>query len=330
MRRFRNILVGVDLSTFDSKTHLELARPSRRALRRAIWLARQTQAELTIFSSLEIYPALRETLQHEVEFRRDAEGILERFAASARSEGISARPKLAFGSPWQAICREVQTEKHDLVVVGTRDVGRMSRFLFGSTGTKLLRNCPCPVWITRPDVEVDHVNILVPSDFSDVSLEAVRIAVEGGQLVDTQIHVLHALEEAVGPPAWYGLLPQERVEEYIAEQRARAKKRLHEQLAQTAYRTLQHGVQVHVVDGPAEDAILKAIDEFQIGLVVMGTAARSGIAGAVLGNTTERLVSQMRCSLLAVKPAGFVCPVSVESESDTKMPAILTGPSPLQ
>ena len=119
MRRFRNILVGVDLSTLDSETRTELGRPSRRALRRGIWLARQTQAELTIFSSLEIYPALRETLQHEVEFRREAEGVLERFAASAHSEGITVRRKLALGSPWQTICREVQTEKHDLVVVGT-------------------------------------------------------------------------------------------------------------------------------------------------------------------------------------------------------------------
>jgi len=330
MRRFRNILAGVDLSTLDSETRTELGRPSRRALRRAIWLARQTQGELTIFSSLEIYPALRETLQHEVEFRREAEGVLERFAAAAHSEGIPVRHKLALGSPWQAICREVQTEKHDLVVVGTRDLGHMSRFLFGSTGMKLLRNCPCPVWITRPDVELDHLNILVPSDFSEVSLEAMRMAVEGGQLLDTRIHVLHALEGPAGPPAWYGLLPKERVEEYIAEQRARAKKRLHDQLAQTSYRTLQHGVQVHVVDGPAEDAILQAIDEFQIGLVVMGTAARAGIAGLVLGNTTERLVSQMRCSLLAVKPGGFVCPVSVESESDAKLSPILTGLSPLQ
>ena len=100
----------------------------------------------------------------------------------------------------------------------------MSRFLFGSTGMKLLRNCPCPVWITQPDAELDHLNILVPSDFSDVSLEALRIAVEGGQLIDTRIHVLHALEGPAGPPAWYGLLPKERVEEYITEQRARARR----------------------------------------------------------------------------------------------------------
>ena len=76
----------------------------------------------------------------------------------------------------------------------------VGRILFGSTATKLLRNCPCPVWVTRPDPNWDDLNILVPSDFSDVALEALRIAVNGGQLVDTRLHLLHALEGRSAPP----------------------------------------------------------------------------------------------------------------------------------
>jgi universal stress protein E len=103
------------------------------------------------------------------------------------------------------------------------------------------------------------------------------------------------------------------IQDYIAAERAEAKKRLNEQLSLTDYRTLEHGVQVHVVDGPADEAILKAIDDFQIDLVMMGTSARSGISSLVLGNTAERLVSHMKCSVIAVKPAGFECPVSLDA-----------------
>jgi universal stress protein E len=317
MQRFRKILVGVDLSSADHLAEVELTPPSREALRRAIWLAAHTRGELTIFSALDVSAHARTVLQEELQhapgdLEREAYEILERFVEQAKSEGVEARQKLAFGTPWQEICRQVLAEKHDLVLVGTRDLGQISRILFGSTGMKLLRNCPCPVWVTRPDPNWDDLNILVPSDFSDVSLEALRIAVNGGQLVDTRLHLLHALEGQIGPPAWFGRVQRQIVEDYIASQRAEAEQRLHEQLALTDYRTLQHGVQVHVVEGPPDEAILKAIDDFQIDLVVMGTAARSGLSSLMLGNTAERLISHLKCSVIAVKPLEFVCPVAPE------------------
>ena len=288
--------------------------PIERRLRRAIWLAAHTQGELTIFSSLDVSPHIQAVLQEELahepgDLEREAYNILERFVAEAKAEGVAARQKLAFGSPWQQVCKQVLADKHDLVVVGTRNLGHIGRMLFGSTAIKLLRNCPCPVWVTRPDPNWDDLNILVPSDFSDVALDALRIAVNGGQFVDTKLHVLHALEGQIGPPAWFGRVQRQIVEEYLATQRAEAKQRLHEQLAQTDYRTLPHGVQVHVVDGPPDEAILKAIDDFQIDLVIMGTSARSGLSNLVLGNTAERMISHMKCSVIAVKPHDFECPV---------------------
>jgi universal stress protein E len=315
MQRFRNILVGVDLSSADRLAEVELTPPSKEALRRAIWLAAHTDGELTIFSALDVsahaQAVLQEELNHEPgDLEREACEILERFVEQAKTEGVTVRQKLAFGCPWEQICQQVLEEKHDLVVVGTRDLGQIGRILFGSTGMKLLRNCPCPVWVTRPDPNWDDLNILVPSDFSDISLEALRIAVNGGQLVDTRLHLLHALEGQIGPPAWFGRVQRQIVEQYIVTQREEAKSRLHEQLALTDYRTLQHGVQVHVVEGPPDEAILQAIDDFQIDLVVMGTSARSGLSNLVLGNTAERLISHMKCSVIAVKQSDFECPVA--------------------
>jgi universal stress protein E len=318
MQRFRNILVGVDLSSADHLADVELTPPSREALQRAIWLAAHTRGDLTILAVLDVsahaQALLQEKLQHAPgDLEREACEILERFVAEAKKEGVEARQKLAFGTPWQEICRQVLADKHDLVVVGTRDLGQISRILFGSTGMKLLRTCPCPVWITRPDPDWNDLNILVPSDFSEVALEALRIAVNGGQLVDTKLHLLHALEGQIGPPAWFGRVQRQIVEQYIACQREEAKKQLHEQLSLTDYRTLPHGVKVHVVDGPPDEAILKAIDDFQIDLVVMGTATRSGLSNLVLGNTAERLISHMKCSVIAVKPPDFACPVTLDS-----------------
>jgi len=42
----------------------------------------------------------------------------------------------------------------------------------------------------------------------------------------------------------------------------------------------------------------------------MGTVVRTGIEGFFIGNTAERILGQLRCSVLAVKPDGFVSPVT--------------------
>ena len=213
--------------------------------------------------------------------------------------------KCAFGPAWEALCRQVHDEQYDLEIVGTRDFSRVGRLFSESTGLKLLRHCSCPVWIARPDLNEEHQEILVPSDFSEVSSEALRLVFEGQDLVSSRLHVIHVLQGPVGPPPWYGRVSNQAVAEYIAEQRAQVQKKLHEQLADAGLRRRMHGIQVHVVEGSPDEEILKAINELNIELVVMGTSARSGVAGLVLGNTAERIVSHIKCSLIAVKPAAF-------------------------
>jgi nucleotide-binding universal stress UspA family protein len=42
----------------------------------------------------------------------------------------------------------------------------------------------------------------------------------------------------------------------------------------------------------------------------MGTVSRTGIRGLIIGNTAETILRSVRCSVLAVKPEGFVTPVT--------------------
>ncbi|UUI62888.1 universal stress protein [Aeromonas salmonicida] len=55
----------------------------------------------------------------------------------------------------------------------------------------------------------------------------------------------------------------------------------------------------------------KMAAKLNIDLVVMGTVARTGIAGVIIGNTAESVLSQLNCSVFAIKPKGFVSPLSV-------------------
>jgi hypothetical protein len=66
--------------------------------------------------------------------------------------------------------------------------------------------------------------------------------------------------------------------------------------------------------GDPGTVITKLADEQQIDLLVMGTVARTGVSGMFMGNTADSILRQVTCSVLAVKPAGFKSPVTLEAE----------------
>ena len=49
-------------------------------------------------------------------------------------------------------------------------------------------------------------------------------------------------------------------------------------------------------------------------LVVLGILGRTGISAAFLGNTAEHVIDKLKCDLLAIKPDGFVCPITPADE----------------
>ena len=69
------------------------------------------------------------------------------------------------------------------------------------------------------------------------------------------------------------------------------------------------GVAVESRQGEAEGIITQFVESQEIDVVVMGTVARTGIAGLLMGNTAERILQRLHGSVFAVKPPGFESPV---------------------
>lgn len=70
--------------------------------------------------------------------------------------------------------------------------------------------------------------------------------------------------------------------------------------------------QTHLIRGEASVVLLRTVRSLEADLLVMGTVARTGIAGLIIGNTAETVLDQVNCSVLAIKPDGFVSPVRLE------------------
>jgi nucleotide-binding universal stress UspA family protein len=71
--------------------------------------------------------------------------------------------------------------------------------------------------------------------------------------------------------------------------------------------------QEHLLRGSPSREIPALAKRLEADLVVMGTVGRSGIPGLLMGNTAETILYQLDCSVLAIKPPGFVSPVAVAS-----------------
>jgi nucleotide-binding universal stress UspA family protein len=69
--------------------------------------------------------------------------------------------------------------------------------------------------------------------------------------------------------------------------------------------------QTHLVKGWARKAVPALAKQIEVDLVVMGTVARTGIPGFIMGNTAEIILNQIDCSVLAIKPPGFVTSVTL-------------------
>ncbi len=297
MRRFQNILVAVDLSEGDRLVSDVLSAPTEAAIDRALWLAKLNSARIHFFSSLDVSPAAQRLIEQsdgeKESVLRAAREALGGVVQRAEAMGLNASKEVRFGKSWIEIIRQVLQNSHDLVVAGTRHHSAVNGLLIGSTGIKLLRKCPCPVWITQPRGAPGIKSILVAHDLTEVGDLAMELGSSMAQLHGAQLHVLHGLD-----------VP----EKDATEGRALATRYLEDRLAKFEF---VQRPQLHILPCEPAAAAMTLIDRFGVELLVMGTIARSGIAGFFVGNTAERLLPQLSCSVLAVKPKDFVCPITI-------------------
>ena len=65
-------------------------------------------------------------------------------------------------------------------------------------------------------------------------------------------------------------------------------------------------------ESSAPEAIIRQVRKHQIDLLVMGTVCRTGLSGFFIGNTAEKVLGNVDCSVLTLKPEGFVSPVTLQ------------------
>lgn len=305
MQRFHNVLVAID-TRFETQP----------ALPYATQLAEHNKAKLKLIDVVPEFSwlarwAMPNHEQMQQTLVQEKSRHLEALAGPLRDKGLEVTTKVLSGKTSFAIMREVLSNRHDLVVRVTKGAESRRTGFFGTTSLRLLRQCPCPVWLVRPDREARFQRVLaaigtLPADDAHEQLNksimdlALSIAkYEGGQC-----HVVHAWElfgKEMVRVHWPG--------DYVVyETKAEA------QVAKTLNAFLEpYGLNarspgVHLLCGDTADMIARCVKQENIDLLVMGTIGRTGIPGMFIGNTAERALEHVECSVLALKPEGYISP----------------------
>ncbi len=151
-------------------------------------------------------------------------------------------------------------------------------------------------------------NILLPTDFSDISESAVQHVRVLAGVFDAQVHCIHVIDEAyqywssISPESMPVGPPPENLKDVVEARMDRFVTELLAGLKREPIRVVEMG-------RPFAE-IIRYAREQQIDLIVLATHGRGAVAHVLLGSTTEKVVRKAPCAVLTVRSSDheFVMP----------------------
>lgn len=263
----------------------------------------------------EVSATEKPTLNIQEYILQEEQRSLEQFVAAIRYAGIPVKSKTMYGLPFIEIIQEVLRSQHDLVMISADGGGGLKEMLFGNTTLHLMRKCPCPVWVIKPGQSKQFSRVLaavdlVPDDEKRMALNTkiLQLATSLARLGQSELLIFHAWEmHGESILRGRGGFSTEEIERLLRETKDIHRQGLIDLLQQHSLQDLNY--KVYLLKGEAGDLITELARAKAIDLIVMGTVSRAGIAGLLIGNTAEKVIRRVDCSMLTVKPEGFITPV---------------------
>ena len=281
------------------------------AVRYVARLAADTKADLTIVDVMEDVPPLaRRFLPASWNLpalvRGQKHARLDKAAALARRLGVAPSTVLLTGSPIKALVREVIRGGHDLLAVDAGASGTVQ--CVEASATRLLREVPCPVLLVRPSRRRRRPRILVAIDTGPwlstgttaLAAKLLETAVWISRKHDGELHVLHAWIPYGERMITRAGLTETESRQFLVGMRDEVRGELERTLV--PFRAHIDPAHVHLVKGDPRVVIADVATHRHIDLLIVGSVARSGVAGRIIGNTAEAVVTQLPCSMLVIKP----------------------------
>ncbi|MBH3428203.1 universal stress protein [Pseudomonas alkylphenolica] len=273
MQEVRSILVVLDPEHAHS-----------RALKRAKLIAGATGARLHLLMC---------------DKKQDHSALLSLLASQLHDDGYNnvTHEQAWHDSLHESIVDVQQAEGCDLVIKEHRPDNPLKRALLTPTDWKLLRQCPSAVLMVKTETPWTGGVILAAVDVGNHDethrLLHKSIIDHGYKIANLAKGNLHVIS-AHPSPMLSAADPVYQLKETI-EQRYR------EECAAFQAEFDISDDRLHVAEGPADVLIPYTASKYKAAVTVIGTVARTGISGALIGNTAEVVLDSLECDVLVLK-----------------------------
>jgi len=294
MKYFVNILVALDYKDTEQAE-----------IDHALILAKSHNAKITFVS---VIPPLPKDAHLEISAMSPEERLqlqlskrveeLETVAECIKSHDIDVEVIALSGTPSTEIIKQVLRSDYDLLMFSERTAPSIKNKLIGGTGKQLLRKCPCPVFAVHPEHSGEYDKIMATIDVTqhdDYSNDSLNEAI---------ITTAKAITDADNSELSLLNIPPSDNEKAVHLERIHSCLQNHDVHIDDDNIILEPGNPVSVIPTVST--------EKEIDLLVMGMLSRTGIKGFFIGNVAEKILDNVECSVLAIKPAEFVSPVTLD------------------
>jgi nucleotide-binding universal stress UspA family protein len=283
---YGNILVAFDNSEF-----------SKAALRESSRWAKRHGSRITLVNAV-YFDEEEFTIAPDQREKRLEQGnavCLRSKQALASEFGIEVESLVCEGEASEVIIDIAREKNADLIAMGTHGRKGLKRLIMGSVTSGILIHSPVDVLVVKQPC-VDHTgayaSILLPFDGSEFSRNALRRACQLAQIDGSAITVLYVIpryEEMIG------FLKTDSIKKSLRDEA--------EKIIEVAKETAGQGtpIKTEIQEGQADDEIAKAASRLKSDLIIMGTYGWRGVNKAIMGSTTERVIANASCPVLAVR-----------------------------
>ncbi len=258
--------------------------PEQLALKRARMIAGVTRSHLHLL--------ICDKQQQYLDYLQDT-------ARELTEDGYSVSTELAWDDSYhQTIINVQQRQNCGLVIKQHFPENPLKRALLTPDDWKLLRLCPCPVLIAKTNRPWLEGNILAAVDVGNSGAEHRQLhasLIENSYAVaaiaKAQLHVFTAHPA----PMLSAADPTFQLKETI-------EARYRQQCEEFVKEFELNDEQMHIKEGPADVLIPRMAKELDAVVTIIGTVARTGLSGALIGNTAEVVLDAVESDVVVVKP----------------------------
>ncbi len=234
--------------------------------------------------------------QREKRFELGRAACLSSKEAVSSQLGIEIESLVCEGEASDIITETAREKKADLIAMGTHGRRGLNRLIMGSVTSSVLVNSPVDVIVIKKlDAKSPgaYPSILLPFDGSEFSKKALERACQLSKLDGSEVTILYVI------PRYEEMIGFFRTDSIRRSLSSEAEKIVDG--ARKIASAQGISVKTEIREGQTADEIVKAASRLKKDLIVMGTYGWQGINKVIMGSTTERVVMDAPCPVLAVK-----------------------------